>query len=91
VTGEPPSPVDPPSGCVFHTRCPRARDRCRSEVPPLYEYAGGHVAACHYPLNVTPAEVAAATKSALSPLNSGERQPEYVEDDTPQRAGAVNA
>ena len=33
VGGEPPSPVDPPPGCVFHTRCPRAQDLCRTEVP----------------------------------------------------------
>jgi peptide/nickel transport system ATP-binding protein len=78
VGGEPPSPVDPPSGCVFHTRCPRARDRCKAEVPPLYEFAPGHVAACHYPLNVTEAEVAGATKSPLSPLTSGDGRPELV-------------
>jgi oligopeptide/dipeptide ABC transporter ATP-binding protein len=89
VGGEPPSPVNPPSGCVFHTRCPRARERCRAEVPPLYEYANGHVAACHYPLNVTRDEVAAATKSDLSPTDSADTQPEYVEDDVPQRAGAA--
>jgi oligopeptide/dipeptide ABC transporter ATP-binding protein len=84
VGGEPPSPVDPPSGCVFHTRCPRARDRCKAEVPPLYEYPNGHVAACHYPLNVTEAEVASATKSPLSPLNSSDTKPELVEDPAPQ-------
>jgi oligopeptide/dipeptide ABC transporter ATP-binding protein len=78
VGGEPPSPVDPPPGCVFHTRCPRARERCRAEVPPLYEYAGGHTAACHYPLNVTAGEVAAATRSDLSPLSAGETRPELV-------------
>jgi oligopeptide/dipeptide ABC transporter ATP-binding protein len=89
VGGEPPSPVDPPSGCVFHTRCPRARDRCKAEVPPLYEYANGHVAACHYPLNVTEQEVATATKSPLSPLNSSDTRPELVEDpDAPLTAGA---
>ena len=90
VGGEPPSPVNPPSGCVFHTRCPRARERCKAEVPPLFEYAGGHVAACHYPLNVTRDEVAAATPSELSPLSASGSKPEYVEDDTPQRAGAAN-
>jgi len=51
VGGEPPSPVNPPSGCVFHTRCPRARERCRAEVPALTEYANGHMAACHYTLS----------------------------------------
>jgi oligopeptide/dipeptide ABC transporter ATP-binding protein len=90
VGGEPPSPVNPPSGCVFHTRCPRARDLCKVEVPQLSEYPGGHVAACHFPLNVTEQEVAQATKSPLSPLNSGETKPERVQDeDAPLDAGAI--
>ena len=90
VGGEPPSPVDPPPGCVFHTRCPRARDRCRAEVPPLYEFAPGHVAACHYPLNVTEDEVASATKSPLSPLSSADSRPERVEDPgAPLRSGVA--
>ena len=87
VTGEPPSPVDPPSGCVFHTRCPRARDVCRAEVPRLTEYAKGHVAACHFPISVTAEEVAAATMSPLSPATASDRAPEIVEDATlPQQA-----
>ncbi len=48
LTGDIPSPVNPPSGCRFHTRCPVAFDRCRVEVPPLQAYAPGHVAACHW-------------------------------------------
>ena len=67
VGGEPPSPVDPPSGCVFHTRCPRARDLCKTEVPRLSEYANGHVAACHYPLNVTREEIARVDEVAAQP------------------------
>jgi peptide/nickel transport system ATP-binding protein len=81
VGGEPPSPVDPPSGCVFHTRCPRAQDICRSEVPRLSEYPNGHLAHCHFPLNVTREEIAASTKSPLSTLDSGDTQPQYVEPD----------
>ncbi len=46
--GDIPSPVNPPSGCRFHTRCPVAFDRCKIEVPPLQTYAPGHVAACHW-------------------------------------------
>jgi oligopeptide transport system ATP-binding protein len=49
LTGDVPSPVYPPSGCVFHTRCPIARDRCRSEVPAWQEHVPGHWVACHYP------------------------------------------
>ena len=78
VGGEPPSPVDPPPGCVFHTRCPRARERCRTEIPQLTEYAGGHMAACHYPLSVDQAEIDAATRSADSPEAAGTTTPELV-------------
>jgi oligopeptide/dipeptide ABC transporter ATP-binding protein len=81
VSGEPPSPVDPPPGCVFHTRCPRARERCRSEIPQLTEYAGGHMAACHYPLSVDQGEIDAATRSDASPEAAGTTKPELV--DTP--------
>jgi oligopeptide/dipeptide ABC transporter ATP-binding protein len=78
VGGEPPSPVNPPPGCVFHTRCPRARERCRTEVPQLTEYARGHTAACHYPLSVDEAEIAAATRSPQSPESAGTTPPELV-------------
>ncbi|MGX1109180.1 MULTISPECIES: ABC transporter ATP-binding protein [Bradyrhizobium] len=48
--GEPPSPIAPPSGCRFRTRCPRADARCASEVPELRVVAPGQFAACHHPL-----------------------------------------
>jgi oligopeptide transport system ATP-binding protein len=48
LTGDVPSPVNPPPGCRFHTRCPVAFDRCVVEEPPLREYSPGHVAACHW-------------------------------------------
>jgi oligopeptide/dipeptide ABC transporter ATP-binding protein len=76
VSGEPPNPINPPSGCRFHTRCPRATDVCRSVEPRLTEYAGGHIAACHHPQNVTADEIAAATRSALSPLSSSDDAPD---------------
>jgi dipeptide transport system ATP-binding protein len=48
VRGELPSPLDPPSGCAFHPRCPFANQRCRTEVPKLQPYhASGHLHACH--------------------------------------------
>ncbi|RVI60587.1 dipeptide ABC transporter ATP-binding protein [Sinorhizobium meliloti] len=47
VEGEVPSPVNPPSGCAFHPRCPLAIDRCRIEVPPLVSMADGRIVACH--------------------------------------------
>ena len=47
VSGEIPSPLDPPSGCHFHPRCPHATERCRLEVPVLREIAGNRLSACH--------------------------------------------
>ncbi len=46
-SGEIPSALNPPSGCVFHPRCPRVFDRCSIEVPQLLEYESGHFVACH--------------------------------------------
>ena len=47
VGGDVPSPINPPSGCRFHTRCPHAIDRCRVEMPMPTEWAAGHRVACH--------------------------------------------
>jgi oligopeptide transport system ATP-binding protein len=47
LRGEIPSPLTPPSGCVFHTRCPKAEARCSAEVPRLREFQPGHWGACH--------------------------------------------
>ncbi len=47
IAGEIPSPLDPPSGCHFHPRCPFATERCRKEAPVLREIASGHRSACH--------------------------------------------
>jgi len=50
AVGEPPSPIAPPSGCRFRTRCPHADQRCANEVPELRLVAPGQYAACHHPL-----------------------------------------
>lgn len=48
LRGDLPSPANPPSGCVFHTRCPLAQDTCKSEVPAWREARPGHYVACHF-------------------------------------------
>jgi peptide/nickel transport system ATP-binding protein len=76
VSGEPPNPVNPPRGCRFHPRCPRATEVCRRVEPQLTEYPGGHLAACHHPQHVSAQEIAQAGRSPTSPLSSGEQAPE---------------
>ncbi len=51
LEGEVPSPIDPPSGCRFHPRCPYATEICRVEQPVLTDHGGGRFAACHHPLD----------------------------------------
>jgi oligopeptide/dipeptide ABC transporter ATP-binding protein len=75
LEGEPPNPINPPAGCRFHPRCPRATEICKQVEPPLTEYANGHLAACHHPLNVSAEEVRAAKKSPASPLSAGQELP----------------
>jgi peptide/nickel transport system ATP-binding protein len=55
IKGELPSPLNPPSGCRFRTRCPFVQDKCAEEVPLLRAFGGEHMAACHFPLQ-TPVE-----------------------------------
>jgi oligopeptide/dipeptide ABC transporter ATP-binding protein len=75
VSGEPPNPISPPPGCVFHPRCPRASDVCRTVEPPLVRYPNGHLAACHHPINVSTEEIRAAAKHPSSPVSSGDELP----------------
>ncbi|MGE0221617.1 MAG: ABC transporter ATP-binding protein [Acetobacteraceae bacterium] len=65
LTGDVPSPINPPSGCRFHTRCPFVFDRCRREEPLLRQVGDGHLSACH--LEHVPGEqVVPATAAATA-------------------------
>ncbi|MDQ6914458.1 MAG: ATP-binding cassette domain-containing protein [Actinomycetota bacterium] len=69
LTGDVPSPTNPPAACRFHTRCPKARERCWTDEPPLERKAGGGEAACHFPLTAEEARerVISATNTPTAP------------------------
>jgi oligopeptide/dipeptide ABC transporter ATP-binding protein len=67
LEGEMPSPIDPPPGCRFHTRCPYTIDRCRSEVPQLMPSTAGHLTACHRADELPAAAAIIPSDGAFSP------------------------
>ncbi len=66
LKGDVPTPIHPPPGCRFHTRCPEVLDRCRSEVPPTYDLGGGHRCACWLLEGQAPALEASRTVGSAS-------------------------
>ncbi len=68
LEGDVPSPINPPSACNFHPRCPRFQEgHCDVEEPPLYRFGNGHVAACHYPLERWPLTVEEMRRAGARP------------------------
>jgi oligopeptide/dipeptide ABC transporter ATP-binding protein len=97
LEGDVPSPINPPSGCRFHPRCRYATQVCKEVEPPLTDYGNGHLAACHHPLNVDAATLAAASAAPQTPRSardealpqdsSGSSDPVHGDSGDPSRAG----
>jgi peptide/nickel transport system ATP-binding protein len=70
IAGELPSPINPPSGCRFRTRCPLAQEICSLQEPPLRSFGPGHSAACHFPLQ-GPSDLPAPASMTVTATDAG--------------------
>mgnify|MGYP002683135000 CR=1 FL=1 len=74
LTGDLPSPINPPTGCVFHTRCFNAQEQCKVEKPVLRELRPGHQVACHFPVEKIEGTVVGPMPDSVAPV-----MPDHVE------------
>jgi peptide/nickel transport system ATP-binding protein len=75
IKGELPSPVNPPSGCRFRTRCQFAQERCAAEEPVLRSFGPGHLAACHFPLQTPDGADVGTSAMTAAGLSGGPQSP----------------
>ncbi|MFE4826803.1 ABC transporter ATP-binding protein [Streptomyces sp. NPDC056672] len=88
LKGDVPSPINPPSGCRFHTRCWKATEICRTTEPPLLQLAPGHQAACHHPENAQDTVSVTARETVEVRAETGAPETEARPDAGPKDAGA---